>query len=120
MNVGGIGNCWYTVYVAVRFLENEDYDEGQDPRAVAAHEAGLETYAVRPRATWLDDDVDESKLIVLIGTRLALIGDGGPDAERVPADALCRAIDETRKKLKQAGIDQVPALWTHCDIDLGD
>jgi len=120
MNVGGIGNCWYTVYVAVRFLEKEDYDEEQDPRAVAAHDAGLETYAVRPRATWLDDDVDESKLIVLFGTKLALIGDGGEDATCVSAEELARAFEETQEKLRRAGIDQAPAIWTHCDIDLGD
>src|SRR5262245_39298141 len=119
MGVGGIGNCWYTVFVAARFLEDE-FDEDTDPRAVAAREQGLETWAIRPRATWLDDEVDESKVIVLIGKRLALIGDGHDDVAQVSADELSKLIDQTRERLKLAGIKQRPALWTHCDIDLGD
>ena len=117
--VGGIGNCWYTVFFGARFVV-EEYHEEKDPRSTLAKEQGLDTWVVRPRATWLDDEVDESKLIVLIGTRLALIGDGGADAQHIPADELSSVIDETREKLKRAGIKQRPALWTHCDIDLGD
>src|SRR5262245_54201216 len=85
MGVGGIGNCWYTVFVAARFLQDE-FDEDEDPRVARVREQGLETWSVRPRATWLDEDVDESKIIVLFGTRLALIGDGGPDAMQVQAE----------------------------------
>ncbi len=120
MQVGGIGNCWYTVFVAARFLEDEPYDEEEDPRVARVKEQGLETWAVRPRATWLDDDVDESKLIVLFGTKLALIGDGGDDAKHIPPEELSRAFEETKEKLRRAGIRRAPALWTHCDIDLGD
>src|SRR5688500_14914320 len=120
MMVGGIGNCWYTVFIAARFLEEEDYDADEDPRVAAAGEHGLDTWTVRPRATAYDQDVDESKRVLLIGKRLALLGDGGPDSAHVPADELARLIEDTRQRLRLAGIRQRPKLWVHCDIDLGD
>lgn len=120
MQVGGIGNCWYTLFIAARFLEAEDYDSDEDPRAAAAKECGLDAWVVQPRATAYDQDVDESKRIVLFGKRLALIGDGGADAAHVPAEDLIRIIDDTRRRLRKAGIREQPRLWAHCDIDLGD
>lgn len=117
---GGIGNCWYTVFVGLRFLvPHEEYDE-TDPRVLAAKAHGLDVWGVQPRATAEDPDVDETNLAVLIGRRLALIGDGGDDAARVPAAELLKVMAETRELLRRAGLTEEPALWAHCAIDLGD
>jgi hypothetical protein len=120
MKVGGIGNCWYTMYIAAHFLEDEDFAPDEDPRVAAAEEHDLDWYIVQPRSTVDDHDVDESKRILLIGTRLALIGDGGEDAAHLPGEELLQVIEETGQRLRLAGIEQWPKLWTHCDIDLGD
>jgi hypothetical protein len=121
MMIGGIGNCWYTVFVAARFVITEDeYDQDEDPRVIEAKAQGLDVWMVRPRATAEDPDVDEDSRIQLIGKRLALIGDGGPDSAHIPPEKLLEVIAETRKLLRRAGIKEKPALWAHCDIDLGD
>lgn len=121
MMAGGIGNCWYSVYVAVRFLvPREEYDERTDPRTRAAKKHKLDVWSVRPRGTAEDPDVDESQVVLLFGKKLALIGDGGADAARVPAKRLAELIKETRARLRRAGFDEEPEIWMHCDIDLGD
>jgi hypothetical protein len=120
MQAGGIGNCWYTVYVGARYLVDEDYDATADPRVAAAEAQDLEWCTIPPRSTADDQDVDESKRILLFGKRLALIGDGGDDAAHLPAEELFPMIEETRRRLLRAGIKQQPKLWAHCDVDLGD
>src|SRR4051794_40942623 len=108
MRVGGIGNCRYTVFIAAHFLVEEDYDGDEDPRNAAAEKHHLDWYTVRPRRTWLDEDVDESKRILLIGKRLALLGDGGADAARLSPEELFHQFEETSRRLRLAGIEQEP------------
>ncbi|MCI0701065.1 MAG: hypothetical protein L0241_08275, partial [Planctomycetia bacterium] len=97
MRIGGIGNCWYTVFIAARFLiDQEEYDdEDTDPHVLAANKHGLEVWGVRPRRTAYDQEVDESKWVLLIGKKLALIGDGGDDSVHIPPDELLKHIQET-------------------------
>ncbi len=114
-------HCWYTAIFGVRWVHSRDADWEADPRVLAARKRGLEDWSLRCRQGVDDhDEVDEDNLWVLIGKRLALVGDGKEDSARVSAADLLKRMEATQTRLKRAGLRTKPALWAHCDIDLGD
>jgi hypothetical protein len=114
-------HCWYTVFFGVRWTHAEDSDWETDPRMLEARKRRLQGWSLRCRQGVDDsDDLDEDNLWVIVGKRLALVGDGKEDSAHVSAENLRKHLEETPPRLRQAGLRDKPALWAHCDIDLGD
>jgi len=115
-------HCWYTAFFGLRWVHSEDSEWEDDPRVLAAQKRKLNDWSLRCRrgVEDYDDDIDEDNLWVLVGKRLALVGDGKKDSARISAATLLKHLEATTTRLKQAGLRAKPALWAHCDIDFGE
>lgn len=105
-------HCWYTAIFGVRWVHSEDADWEADPRVLAGRKGGLAGWSLRCRrgVDDYDDVVNEDNLWVLVGDRLALVGDGKEDSAHISAADLLKRMEATQERLQRAGLRTTPAL----------
>jgi hypothetical protein len=95
-------DVWQDDKATVQALERRE-----DQRIQSAHQHGLESYWGRTE--------EEERCFLFVGKELGCFGREGQNSVHIEDEALVGILDETRRKLKEAGFLGLPGL--HCQFE---